>query len=315
VRGGFGVYYDQVFLNVPLISTIFEPGRFDFQTILFPGYPDPNVGGAQIPFPLPPNLSVLDPDNRTPYKNVGSLGVQRELASDMAVSLDFVYARGYHLLLLRNANAPTAPGVYPDPNVGVIYDIQTIGRSRYMAAQLGFQKRFGQNLGIQLAYTLASAKDNTDGHQYQPSDNDDVEADFGPSSNDIRHTLNAAFDWRGPWDLILGTGATFLSAPPYDITTGKDENGDANVNDRPPGVHRNAGRGSNLWTVNLHLAKVIPIGPLNVQLIAEAFNVFNHVNRTNYIGNLTSSEFGQPTATATGAFGPRQIQFGIRFDY
>src|SRR4029450_10127048 len=32
IRGGFGIYYDQVFLNVPLLATIFEPGRLDFQT-------------------------------------------------------------------------------------------------------------------------------------------------------------------------------------------------------------------------------------------------------------------------------------------
>ena len=315
VRGGFGVYYDQVLLNAPLISTIFEPGRFNFNTIIFPGYPDPNVPPptGSIPFPLPPNISVLDPSNTTPYKNVGSLGVQRELASDMAFSLDFVYARSYHLLLLRDNNAPIG-GVRPDPNVGVAYDIQTLGHGRYMAMQFGFTKRFGQNLGIQLAYTLSNSKDNTDGHQYQPSDNYNVEADYGPSSNDIRHTLNAAFDWRGPWGIIVGPSVSFLSAPPYNITTGTDDNGDANANDRPADVGRNSARGSDLWTVNLHFAKVIPIGNLNVQLIAEAFNLFNHVNRTGYIGNLLSSQFGQATATPPGAFGPRQIQFGIRFD-
>jgi hypothetical protein len=130
VRGGFGIYYDQVLLNVPLLATIFEPGRFNFQTILFPGYPDPLVGGSQVPIPLPPNISILDRNNQTPYKNVGSLGIQRELAVDMAVSADLVYARSYHLLMLRDNNAPTgfdpATGYqYPDPNIGVAYEPQT----------------------------------------------------------------------------------------------------------------------------------------------------------------------------------------------
>ena len=62
----------------------------------------------------------------------------------MAASLDFVYARGYHLLYLRNANAPI-DGVPPDPNVGFAYDIQTEGKSKYMAMQVGFQKRFGHH--------------------------------------------------------------------------------------------------------------------------------------------------------------------------
>jgi hypothetical protein len=313
VRGGFGIYYDQVLLNAPLLATIFEPGRFNFQTILNPGYPDPLSNSNGVPIPLPPNISILDRDNTTPYKNVGSLGVQRELTSDMAFSLDFVYAVSYHLLLLRDANAPIQ-GVYPDPTVGVAYEPQTRGRGKYEAMQLGFIKRFGDSLGAQVAYTLASTKDNTDGSQYTPSDNHNIESDYGPSSNDIRHTLNLAVDWRGPWGIVLGTSGSLLSSPPYNIITGTDDNGDTYVSDRPAGEERNSGRGATLWTVNLRLAKAIAIGPTNLNLIVEAFNVFNHTNPTNYIGNMQSAFFGRPTTAATGAFGPRQIQFGIRWD-
>jgi len=313
VRGGFGIYYDQVLLNAPLLATIFEPGRFNFQTILNPGYPDPFSNSNGVPIPLPANISILDRDNTTPYKNVGSLGVQRELTSDMAFSLDFVYAVSYHLLLLRDANAPVQ-GVYPDPTIGVAYEPQTRGRGKYKAMQLGLLKRFGDSFGAQLAYTLASTKDNTDGSQYTPSDNHNIESDYGPSSNDIRHTLNLAVDWRGPWGIVLGTSGSLLSSPPFNIITGNDDNGDTYISDRPAGEERNSGRGATLWTVNLRLAKAITIGPTNLNLIVEAFNVFNHVNPTNYIGNMQSSLFGRPTAASTGQFGPRQIQFGIRWD-
>jgi len=313
VRGGFGIYYDQVLLNAPLLATIFEPGRFNFQTILNPGYPDPFSNSNGVPIPLPANISILDRDNTTPYKNVGSLGVQRELTSDMAFSLDFVYAVSYHLLLLRDANAPVQ-GVYPDPTIGVAYEPQTRGRGKYKAMQLGLIKRFGDSFGAQLAYTLADTKDNTDGSQYTPSDNHNIESDYGPSSNDIRHTLNLAVDWRGPWGIVLGTSGSLLSSPPFNIITGNDDNGDTYISDRPAGEERNSGRGATLWTVNLRLAKAITIGPTNLNLIVEAFNVFNHVNPTNYIGNMQSSLFGRPTAASTGQFGPRQIQFGIRWD-
>ena len=66
--------------------------------------------------------------------------------------------------------------------------------------------------------------------------------------------------------------------------------------------------------MNLRLAKSIRLGETSLQLIVESFNVFNHVNPTNYIGNKQSAVFGRPTAAAEGAFGPRQIQFGLRFD-
>jgi hypothetical protein len=180
--------------------------------------------------------------------------------------------------------------------------------------QLGFTKRFGDNIGAQLAYTFAKTKDNTDGSQYTPSDNHNIESDYGPSSNDIRHTLNLAVDWRGPWGIVLGTSGSLLSSPPFNIITGLDDNGDTYISDRPAGVERNSGRGATLWTVNLRLAKAIAIGPTNLNLIVEAFNVFNHVNPTNYIGDMQSPFFGRPTSAAAGAFGPRQIQFGIRWD-
>ncbi len=57
VRGGFGIYYDQVFLNVPLLASLYEPGRFTSQYILFPGYPDPLV-------PPPGGGIPLDPGRR-----------------------------------------------------------------------------------------------------------------------------------------------------------------------------------------------------------------------------------------------------------
>ncbi len=315
VRGGFGTYYDQVFLNVGLIASVFEPGRFNFQTILFPGYPDPYVGGLQIPFPLPPSVSVLDPNNTTPYKNVGSLGIQRELGKNMAASLDLVYARGYHLLGIRDANAPIG-GARPDPNVGIAYDIRTTGKSEYKALQIGFQKRFSEGFSAQLAYTLASNKSNTDGHQAFPSDSYDQNADYGPSLNDIRNTLNAAVNYAGPWGLLLGVGGTFLSGAPYNITTGMDDNGDGELTDRPPGVGHNSARGASSWTVNVQLAKAIPIDKTRLQLLVEVFNLFNHINPTGYVGNLLSPQFGQPTGTVQSlGLGPRSVQVGIRFDF
>jgi outer membrane receptor protein involved in Fe transport len=317
VRGGFGIYYDQIFLNVPLISTLFEPGRYNFQTILLPGYPDPYVGGAQIPIPLPPDISILDAANSTPYKNVGSLGVQQAIGNDMAATLDFVYARGYHLLGIRDANAPTCPTCpRPDENVGIEYDIHTQGQSEYMAMQVGFQKRFSNQFSAQLAYNLASDKTDTDGHQAFQSNPYDRSADWGPSLNDIRNSLNVAFNYQGPWGILAGLSGTYLTGAPYNITTGTDDNGDGQLNDRPAGVGHNSARGNPSWTVNLQLGEVIPIGDMRLQVLVEVFNLFNHINTAGYVGNMQSPFFGEPTRTATNlGLGPRQVQVGVRFDF
>jgi hypothetical protein len=325
VRGGFGIYYDQVFLNVPLLASLYEPGRFTSQYILFPGYPDPfgpsPGGGGELPSP-PPNVSIVDPNATTPYKNLGSLGIQREIGPNMAISLDLVYARGYHLLNIRDANAahvgcePVEACPRPDPTVGAALEPQTEGKSEYAALQIGFQKRFSYCLSAQLAYNLASNRSDTDGSQAFPSDNYDKSADWGPSLNDLRHTLNAGVNWTGPWGILLGASGTFLSGAPYNITKGTDDNADGNPTERPPGVGHNSGRAASSWTINAQLAKVIPIGSAQIQALVEVFNIFNHINPAGYVGVEGSPQFGQPTRTADFAgLGPRSVQVGLRIDF
>jgi hypothetical protein len=56
------------------------------------------------------------------------------------------------------------------------------------------------------------------------------------------------------------------SAMPYSITTGRDDNRDGVVNDRPAGVGRNTERSQATWTVNLNITKQIALGgPRNGQ--------------------------------------------------
>ena len=49
----------------------------------------------------------------------------------------------------------------------------------------------------------------------------------------------------------------------------------------------------------------------NLQLRAEAYNLFNRVNLNNFDGNLASGTFGK----ATGVFTPRSFQFGARLEF
>jgi Carboxypeptidase regulatory-like domain/TonB dependent receptor-like, beta-barrel/TonB-dependent Receptor Plug Domain len=312
IRGGYGRYYDQIFLNAPLISSVFEPGRFTTQLILAPGYPDPSVGGLPLP-PQPPDLSVLDLDGRTPSKDTFSIGFQRELTKDMGISVDAVIARGHDLLLLRDANAPIN-GARPDPTVGRKLSIQTDGRSEYEALLVGLQRRFIDRFSVTLAYTLAKNEDNTAGHRNFISNSYDIDADFGPSDNDIRHTLNAAALIEGPWGLKFGLGTTATSAPNFNIVTGDDTNLDGELNDRPPGVTRNSGEAEPLWTVDARVSKVFTFNKVQAEVLVEAFNLFNRANVGNFQNNLLSLDFGEPTGIVEG-FEPRRVQLGLRVDF
>ncbi len=312
IRGGYGRYYDQIFLNAPLLSSIFEPGRFTNQFILFPGFPDPFTGGQQLP-PPPPNLSQLDEDSNTPSKDVLSFGLQQELNKDTGLSVDGVFAWSDNLLLLRDANAPIN-GVRPDPTVQLIFSPEAKGHSEYKALQVGLQRRFSDRYAINVAYTLSDNKDNTAGHRSFVSDSYDLETDFGPSDNDILHTLNAAALMEGPWGIKFGLGTSASSGPHYNIVTGIDDNQDGEFNERPPGEERNSGEGDALWTVDARASKVFNFGRAQTEFIIEAFNLFNRRNEAGFNGNQQSPQFGQPTLVPTG-FEPRQIQLAVRVDF
>lgn len=106
IRGGYGIFYDQIFQNLSLFSaTQSEPQVF--QTAI-------SLTAAQLatfrygvdPLPsLPANFSfanlavgavgrINDPDATEPYVQKFSLGFQRELSSRMSISSDFVHTLG-----------------------------------------------------------------------------------------------------------------------------------------------------------------------------------------------------------------------------
>lgn len=309
IRGGYGRYYDQVFLNVPLVDAVYSVLHLDL--IYLPGYPDPSTGGTAIPYP--PQIAITDPNGVTPNKDVFSFGFQRELQKDLAFSADVVFAKGHNQLILLDANYPVN-GVRPDPNYSNIFDISTVGRSNYKSLQVAVLKRFSSKYSLNIAYTLASSKANTFGSQSSPTDQNNIDADYGPTADDFRHNLTAAFLFDGPWGMKFGIRNTWLSAPPYNITTGNDDNNDLVYNDRPPGVGMNSARGSALWTFNVRAGKTFTIQKSQIEAFIEAFNLFNRTNPTNYVGNLRSSQFGEPTGVYSG-FDPRQVQLGVRVDF
>jgi hypothetical protein len=312
IRGGYGRYFDQIFLNAPLLASFFEPGRFTLRTIFAPGYPDPFSGGVPLDFPA--DISVLVP-GATPLKDVTSIGVQHGITHDMVITADFVYAKGHNLILLEDTNAPIN-GVRPnpDPSVNRQITIVTEGRSDYKALQVGVQKRFSDRYSLNVAYTLADNKTNAHGSQNFVTDPYNLDYDFGPSLDDARHTFNAAMLIEAPWGIKVGASTNIISGLPYNVVTGFDTNQDGQLNDRPAGTEFNSGRGDTSWQLNARASKVFGFGSVRTEFLVEAFNLFNTTSHGGFVGNLQSPEFGTPTALLEG-FPSRQVQLGLRVDF
>ena len=114
--------------------------------------------------------------------------------------------------------------------------------------------------------------------------------------------------------------ASYQTGQPYTPGVNVDLNADGNSrNDIAPGYLRNSLRLPSQISVDPRITREIGFGSARLQLIAEAFNVFNRnnvssVNQTLYRYDAASrtltplSTFGNPFATS----GPRIIQLAAR---
>ena len=222
--------------------------------------------------------------------------------------------------------------------------IQSSVKSEYNALVLQANRRFTQGLQFQTSYTLAKATDTNQASVTFTQNNSPLDVfnrsfDSGPSNFDVRHkfVVSAVYApnfYKGSAKsfynyLINGWSIapiyTFYSGQPYDGTvSGLSLNG-TNGDNRLPLNSRNAFRLPSISNLDLRLSKRFRFTErYNLELLAEAFNVFNstyvfNVNSTQYRlnGNTLTYQpsFGTVTATDSTLYRERQIQFGARFNF
>jgi hypothetical protein len=139
LRGGYGIFYDQLFQNLTLFSHS-QSGPEIFSTLI--NLTNSAVGVGQLagfrygvdPLPAPPapNFAILpagsfgrinDPDAKEPYVQKVSIGFQAAFGRDWSLSSDYVHTRGSDEPRFQNINPriericnPAYPGSTPaDP--------------------------------------------------------------------------------------------------------------------------------------------------------------------------------------------------------
>jgi hypothetical protein len=340
VRGGGGLYYSKVFLNIT--GNIMLARRFVGVTVINPGFPDPFSRGQQAPQSAP-STTVAPSEVDTPVTRQLSIGVKRELFAGMALSVDVVNSRGRNLYNAPDVNAPhPVTGLRPNPEYLRITEYQTTGNSWYNALLVGFEKRArGRWPQFGISYTLSKQERDVEDFGFTAQDNYNRAAEKGPASNDRRHQLVTNLVWTMPAGFQLGIFSQARSALPFNITTGVDSNRDAQTTtDRPdlanPGgdtrdratydanftgrvgnLPRNFGRGFPYFETHVRVSKFLDLSRARldrVELFVEALNVTNYVNLGTPQGNLRSAAFGQATGI-NGDSSPRQVEIGFRVDF
>ncbi len=339
IRAGYGVFYDSLWTSS--VRGVVQNYAGYRQTNLgndvrssgvpndfFPGYP----GGRS--FGDPPDRSILTeraasrvrlPSRTTsnPFMHQFSGGLDLEVAQGTMVGFNFIHMFGQDLGFNRNVNACITncvlqsgqsradfPKIYPLDQSGIRMEL-ALDQSNITKAnqfQVRMEKRFLSGRALSMNYTLGDIKE----FASSPSNHHNLRQDWGPTRNDIRHRFIGNYSHELPYGIRLAVVAQFTSAPPYNITTGNDDNGDGQRRDRPAGVEYNSGRGDRLSIVDLRTSKIFNFGESqSVEVMWEMFNVFNTDNFVQYNGNMRSSRFGQPSL----ARDPFQGQFGLRYTF
>jgi outer membrane receptor protein involved in Fe transport len=318
-RGGAGIFYDRTGARPIQDILLFNGSRLRLYVLPNPGFPDPLGSGASLTA-QPVSETRLDPNVHIPYTIQYSVGVEHQLRKATTLAVAYVGFRGVDQFLSRDINAPVPPAyvVRPDPSLGVLREIESAGRRTSDSLEVTFRGNVTRFFKGMAQYRLASAHDNTSGINYLPPNTYDLSGEWARSDFDRRHRFEL-LGTLNPGKLFnLGVSLSRYSGLPYTLTTGLDEFHTGTANARPAGVPRNSLQGPGYadadfrWSRDFSLVRGKKKDEgLKATLAVDAFNVFNRVNYTSYLGNLSSPFFGQ----AVAAQPTRRLQLSFRLKF
>lgn len=315
-RVGAGIFYDSLSSTIIRRARLFEGLGIRELVILDPTYPDPF---ANLVNP-PPSFFRLSPGIRAPYVIDASLGIERQLWRGGYLVVEGQTLRGVHLFRLRNVNAPLPlTGLRPDPNFTNIDQVESSATMRANALNVSFRGQTGKLLHWMAQYTFSHTINDTSGALFLPANNYDLRPEKGRADFDRRHRLSFVGSLNLPAGIRFGAVLAMSTPPPFNITTGADNNRDSTALDRPAGVGRNTGQGPNFVQLDLRFSKAFRFPrptnrertSRNLEFSVDAFNVLNRTNFNDFIGVQTSPFFG----TANSALPARSIQLSLHYHF
>jgi hypothetical protein len=313
IRGGYGVFYDRVGENLTLNANRLNGVNQQSFTVQNPDFFPVIPSSAQlITFAVPTSVYKLAGDIQAPYTLQSVISVERQLPHNLTLATSYINVRTLHLLRTRPLNAPLpgtfVPGipgsgvfplvcsdfiptsVNPSPRCN-IFDYESSGHYNQNQLIINFNSRFNRNASMNAYYVFAKANSDADGVGSIPANPYDLSTEFGRASGDIRHRFVMTGNFRVKWGISLNPFVILQSGRPFNITLGRDINGDTFNTERPafagenvdcsnvvsfrctpygnfkltfaPGdvmIPRNFGHGPSSTTVNLRVSKTWGFG-------------------------------------------------------
>jgi len=299
-RGGVGIFYNRIGEDITLNSIRFDgtnqqqflvtsPAVLD----LFPVVPPIEVLDA---FAQPQSRRVVNDDLGTSRSLRFMFTVERSLPANVKLSFTYMHARGHRSLRIVNINAPLGgtfipgiptSGVRPlGADAGNVFEFQSTGHS--------VSNNFSVNVNGQLkkvqfwgGYNLSKARSTDGGQSGSPFDAYDFSREFARGNFSSLSFVYGGGSYAAPGGINLNMFMVGNSGQPFNITTGRDTNGDTLFSERPafatdlneagvvvtplgafdptpsPGqtiIPRNFGRGPGFLSVNMSIGKAFKFG-------------------------------------------------------
>ena len=279
IRAGAGVFYERVSESLTLTAIRLD-GLHQQQFVVslpdfFPAIPSPAaLAGAQVP----QAIRRVDGGMAAPRVLQAAIGVERQLPlpKNTVVTINYVHTRGLEQLRSRNVGGAGE----------AVYLYEASGRFRQQQLVTSLNARVSPRFTLSASYTLSRAKSDTDGAGTFPADSNNLKPEYGRAGFDIRHRVQLNGSIAARWGLRFSPLLVATSGRPFNITLGRDVNGDTLFTDRPvfatdpaaPGVvstpygvfdtvpqpgqtiiSRNFGNGPSQLTFNLRLTKTITL--------------------------------------------------------
>jgi len=265
-----------------------------------------------------------------------SVGVARQLGTDMAVEFDYVFNGSRNeKIIMDNVNVTYNPAtgvnfpysdasLRPYPLMGIISVTPYVGRSNYHAVQTAFTKRFSNNWQGSLTYTLGGLW-NADSNPMSGARIVDfpVAPDLGNeytlAETDQRHRVVFNGIWQVGHGFQLGGIYFYGSGERESVNNGLDLRnlGAGPQRFRANGtiIPRNTFVGEPVHRVDLRLQQRIPLGGRSIDGMLEVYNLFDRANFGSYTLDESSPDFGRPAQDINLAYAPRTLQLGFRVTF
>jgi hypothetical protein len=270
LRGGYGLYYDSIYLRELLYNTwltnggVFGP-QFNPAGINQVATASANAGPLTAGSPAFSQglagqgtvaISTIDRNFRPAYTQSYNLNVQQSITQNVLAQIGYVGTKGTHLTgiydinqgALGSANTSSAalqesrPYYSQFPNFGVINELRSNLNSNYNSLQASLKLVNYHGLSSQLGYTWSHALDYETGLlPYLPQNSTNERAEYGNSDYDVRHALSGFLSyavpyWGGPNRLAKGwqisTGFSFHGGIPFTVGSSSNPSGNGEGNDR-----------------------------------------------------------------------------------